>query len=115
MARGRAIVAVVGDSLLVIEPALRVGERQGHGGQALGGRVDDHHRASLPWFACLLVPDAAPEVDDLLAAAKRTASAAQLPASRKVLGKGFVHSLEAAADVPFDQDAFHCCNGHKSP
>jgi hypothetical protein len=56
----------------------------------------------LPGLACLLVPDAAPEIDDLLAAEVGTTGAAQLAASSKVLGKRLPHCLEAAADVPLD-------------
>ncbi len=57
--------------LFVVEPAAGVGDGQRHRGQALGRRVDDHHRVLLPRLAGLLVSDTAPEVDDLLAAVGR--------------------------------------------
>ena len=63
----RELGPVRGHPLFVVEPAAGVGERQGHGRQALRGRVDDDHRVLLPRLARLLVADAAPEVDDLLA------------------------------------------------
>ena len=46
-----------------------------------------------------LVADAAPEVDDLLAAMIGAAGAAQLAASSEVLGKRLAHRLETATDV----------------
>ena len=95
----RELGPVSGDSLFVIEPAAGMGDRQGHGGQALGGRVDEHHGAPLPRLACPLVPNTAPEVDDLLAAVVGTARAAQLPALYEVLGKYLAHGLKAPTDV----------------
>ena len=89
----------VADPLFVVEPAARVGDGQGHRGQALGGRVDEHHRVLLPRLARLLVPDTAPEVDDLLAAVIGAAGAAQFPASSEVVGKRLAHGLEATTDV----------------
>ena len=74
----RELGPVRGDPLFVVEPAARVGDGQGHRGQALGGRVDEHHRVPLPRLARLLVPDPAPEVDDLLAVVVGAAGAAQL-------------------------------------
>ena len=53
----------------------------------------------------LLVANAAPEVDDLLAALIGAAGAAQLPAPCEVVGKRLAHGLETAADVPFDGHA----------
>ena len=79
-----------------------MGDGERHRGQALGGRVDDHHGVLLPRLARLLVADAAPEVDDLLAAVIGAAGAAQLAAPGEVLGKRLAHGLEAAADVSLD-------------
>ena len=90
----------VADPLFVIEPAARVGEGERHGGQTLGGRVDDHHGVLLPRLAGLLVPNAAPQVDDLLAAMIGAAGAAQLTSPGEVLGKRLAHAFKAAADVP---------------
>ena len=67
----RELGPVRGHPLFVVEPAAGVGEGEGHGGQALRGRVDDDHRVLLPRLARLLVANAAPEVDDLLAAVDR--------------------------------------------
>ena len=66
--------------LVVVEPAAGVGDGERHGGQALRRRVDDHHGVLLPRLARLLVANAAPEIDDLLAAVVGAARAAQLPA-----------------------------------
>ena len=98
----RELGPVRGDPLFVVEPAARVGEGEGHGGQALRGRVDEHHGVLLPRLARPLVPDAAPEVDDLLAAEIGAAGAAQLTPPREVLDERLAHRLEAAADVPVD-------------
>ena len=98
----RELWPVGGDSLLVVQPAARVGDRQGHRGEALGGRVDDDHRVPLPGLARHLVPNTAPEVDDLLAAIVGAAGAAQLPALSEVLLERVAHGLEAATDVSLD-------------
>ena len=95
----RELGPVRGHPLFVVEPAAGVGECQGHGCQALRGRVDDDHRVLLPRFARLLVADAAPEVDDLLAVAIGTAGATQLTASGEVLGKRLAHRFKATTDV----------------
>jgi hypothetical protein len=47
----------------------------------------------------LLIPNTAPEVNDLLAAMIGTAGAAQLPAASEVVGKYLVHGLKAMTDV----------------
>ena len=101
----RELGPVPGHSLFVVEPAARVGEGERHRGQTLRGRVDDHHGVLLPWLAGLLVADAAPEIDDLLAAMIDTAGAAQLPAPGEVLGECLAHCLEARTDVPVDNIA----------
>ncbi len=64
------------DPLFIVDPAARVSDGQGHRGQALAGRVDDHHRVFFPGLARLLVADAAPEIDDLLAKVKRATRSA---------------------------------------
>ena len=83
----------------VVEPAPRVGEGEGHRGQALGGRVDEHHGVLLPGLARLLVSDTAPEIDNPLAATIGTAGAAQFPTVSKVVGKGLAHGVKATTDV----------------
>ena len=95
----RELRPVRGDPLLVVEPSAGVCECQGHGRQALRGRVNDDHRVPFPRVARLLVSDAAPEVDDLLAVLIGTAGAAQLTASSKVLGKRRTHRFKATTDV----------------
>ena len=85
----------------VIEPAARVRDGKRHRGQALGGRVDDHHRVLLPGLARLLVSDTAPDVDDLLAAVIGTAGAAQLAASSEVLDERLAHGLKPGLTCPF--------------
>ena len=69
----------------VVEPPPRVGDRQRHRGQPLGGRVDDHHGVLLPGLARLLVPDTAPEIDDLLAADDRHSRRRPVPGGRAKL------------------------------
>ena len=82
-----------------------MGEGERHRGQTLRRRVDDHHGVLFPRLAGPLVADAAPEIDDLLAAVIGTAGAAQLPAPGEVLGERVAHRLEARADVPVDDIA----------
>ena len=79
----RELGPVRGDPLFVVEPAARVGDGEGHRGQALGGRVDEHHGVPLPRLARLLVPDTAPQVDDLLAVVIGAAGAAQFVPSER--------------------------------
>ena len=110
----RELRPVRGHPLFVIEPAARVGEGERHRGQALGGRVDDHHGVLLPRLAGLLVANAAPEVDDLLAAVIDTAGAAQLSAPGEVLGERLAHRLEATTDVSFDDHLIRWRDGHDS-
>ena len=98
----RELGPVGGHALFVIEPAAGVGDGERHGGQPLAGRPDEHHRVPLPRFARLFVANAAPQVDDLLAAVVGTAGAAQLPASSEVVGKRLAHGLKARTDVPLD-------------
>ena len=112
VANGDALLALLRElrpvrahPLVVVEPAARMGEGQRHRGQALGGRVDEDHGVLLPRLARLLVADAAPEIDDLLAPVVRAAGAAQLAASREVLRKGVAHAFEAGTDVSFNGDA----------
>jgi len=95
----RELGPVRGDPLFVIEPAPRVGDGQGHRGQALGGRVHEHHGVPLPRLARPLVPDPAPQVDHFLAVAIRAAGTAQFIPSGEVLGKRLAHCLKAATDV----------------
>ena len=95
----RELRPVRAHAFFVVEPAARVGDGERHRGQALGGRVDDHHRVLLPRLARLLVADTAPEIDDLLAAVIRAARAAQLVASREVVGKRLAHRLEPRTDL----------------
>ena len=108
----RELRPVGGDPLLVVEPPAGVGECQGHRRQALGGRVDDDHRVPFPRFARLLVSNAAPEIDDLLAAEIDTAGATQLTASSKVLGERVAHRFKAATDVSLYMEV---CDGTHGP
>src|SRR5262249_37185453 len=83
---------------VVVEPTARVGNGERHSGQALGGRMDDHHRVLLPRLARQLVPDTAPEVDDFFAGVIRTTGAAELAASSEVVAECLAHRLEATTD-----------------
>ena len=78
---------VAADALLVVEPAPGMGDRQGHRGQALGSRVDQDHRVLLPGLTGRLVPDTAPQVDDLLTSMVHATSAAQFVSPGEVLGE----------------------------
>src|SRR5690606_2625941 len=85
-----------------VEPAARVRERERHGSQALGGRVDQDHGAFFPRLAGRLVARAAPQVDDLLAAVVGAAGAAQLAASEEVLDERIARRFETGLDAPLD-------------
>ena len=95
----RELRPVRGNPLFVVEPAARVGDGQGHRGQALGGRVHEDHRVPLPRLTRLLVANTAPEVDDLLAVNVGAAGAAEFVPSIEVVGKRSGHRLEATTDV----------------
>jgi hypothetical protein len=69
-----------GDPLVLVEPSAGVRDGEGHGRQALRGRVDDHHRVGPERHARRPVPPAAPQVDDPLAVPVDAARAAQLAA-----------------------------------
>ena len=88
--------------LFVVEPTLRVGERQRHRRQTLGRGPYQDHGVLLPGLARLLVSDTAPEVHDFLASVVDAAGAAQLSASSEILNKSLADGLEAAADVPLN-------------
>jgi hypothetical protein len=90
---------VLRDPLVIVQPAARVGDRNGHRRQALAGRVDDDHRVALPRVTRHFVSNTAPQIDDFLAAMEGTAGATQLPAASKVLFECLAHNLEAAIDV----------------
>jgi hypothetical protein len=96
---------VLADQLLVVEPASRVRYGERHRCQALCGRVDDHHGVLLPGFAASLVPNAAPQVDDLFTTVIGAAGSAQLVPPNKILGERLAHSLKAGADVPVNTEA----------
>ena len=87
------------DPLFVVEPPSRVGHREGHRGQALGGRVDDHHGVLLPRLARPPVANTTPQVDDLLASVVHAAGAAEFVASSEVVVKGLAHGLKPRTDV----------------
>src|SRR5262249_50949493 len=99
-------------TLVVVEPASRMGNRERHCRQALGRRVDDDHGVLLPGLACLLVPHAAPEIDHFVAAVVDGTRTAQLPASSKVFGKCVAHALEAVLDLSLDVHAGSCGCDH---
>ena len=79
-----------------------MGEGEGHGGQALGGRVDEHHGVLLPQLAGQLVPHTAPQVDHLLAVVIGAAGTAQFAPPSEVLDERLAHRLQATADVPLN-------------
>ena len=74
----RELRPVSADTLLVVKPASRVGNRERHRREPFARRVDDDHGVALPSFAGVLVANAAPEIDDLLALLKDATRAAQL-------------------------------------
>ena len=77
---------------------MREGKR--HRRQALGGRVDDHHRVALPRLAGLPVADTAPEIHDLLAVVIGAAGAAQFSAAAKFSANASRTRLEAGLTRP---------------
>ena len=102
----RELGPVPGHPLFVIEPAPRVREGERHRGQTLRGRVDDHHRVLLPGLAGLLVADAAPQIDDLLAAVIDTTGATELTPSVRSFQRTPRDRLEATTDVTVDLRQF---------
>src|SRR5262245_50279549 len=92
-----------------------MGECERHRRQALGGRVHDDHRVFFPGLSSSLVPDAAPEIDDLPAVKIRAACATQLAALGEVREECLVDAFEAATDVAVETDAVGCGNSHGSP
>ncbi len=100
----RELGPVGADALVVVEPAARVRERQGHRRQPLGGRVHEDHRALLPRGAGRVVADPAPQVHDLFAAMERATRAAELAPAREVLDERVAHPLESRGDGAEDLD-----------
>jgi thiol-disulfide isomerase/thioredoxin len=101
----RELGPVPGHWLFVIEPAARVGKRERHSGQTLRGRVHHHHGVLLPGLTGVLVSNAAPQVNDLLATLIGTAGAAQFTPPNEVLYESLAYCLEATADVPLNTQA----------
>jgi hypothetical protein len=75
--------------------------------------VDHDHRVVLPRFASLAVPDAAPDIDDLLAVDVGTAGAAQLSSSNEILRERVADAFEASSDVSVYVDARLCRDIHE--
>jgi hypothetical protein len=69
--------------------------------------MDYYHGVPLPRIASLLVANATPQVDYLLAMNKGAAGSAYLASPNKVLGEGLAHDLKPAADVPLNIEVFH--------
>jgi hypothetical protein len=61
--------------------------------------VDHDHRVPLPGLAALLVPNATPEVDDLLTPVIDAARAAKLSTAVEVLVERCTHGLESWTDL----------------
>jgi hypothetical protein len=87
------------NSLVVVEPAPRMGQRNDHRRQTLGRRVDDRHRVFLPRLGADSISHTAPQVDDLLAVMVDAASTTYLTATRKIFDEGLANRLECAAYV----------------
>src|SRR5215204_5408827 len=90
---------VLRHSRVVIQPAARVSDCQGHRRQALGGRVDHDHRVPCPRLPGLTVPSPAPEVDDLLAPGISATRAAKFCAVTEVLLKCRPYGFKSWTDV----------------
>jgi hypothetical protein len=65
--------------------------------------MNDHHRVGLPWVAGVLVPNATPEIDDLLTVVVRATRAAKLTASREVVSERVAHPLETTINGAVDK------------
>jgi hypothetical protein len=103
---GDSLFAVLGElgpvranQLFVVEPAPRVSECECQCSQSLSGRIDQHHRVFIPGLVRLLISDAAPDIDDFLAAKIGTAGASQFPPSNEVVGKRLAYRLKPRTDV----------------
>ena len=93
---------ICGNAFVVIEPPARVGDRERHRRQTLGGRVDDHHRILLPRFAGRPVANPAPEVDHLFATMINATGAAEFVAAGEIFGEGFTYGFEALPHETFN-------------
>jgi hypothetical protein len=67
--------------------------------------VDQHHGVLLPRLTGTLTPNAAPQIDNLLAAVKGAAGSAQLASPNKIIDERLAHGLKATADVPLNTEA----------
>src|SRR6187200_325754 len=97
------------DSLVVVEPAARMGERHHHRRQTLGGRVDDGHRVFLPRFTADAISHTAPQVNDLLTVLVDATSTTDLAAMRKIFDKRFSNALECGAYGTVNIERPHEC------
>jgi hypothetical protein len=90
----RELGPVGADTLVVVQPAARVGERQDHRGEALGRRVDHDHGVRAPRLAARPVAHTAPQVNDLLPILVDAARAAEFTPTGEVLDERLPHGLE---------------------
>jgi hypothetical protein len=101
---------VRGYAFFVVQPAARVRDGERHRSQAFRGRVDDHHRVLFPSFACFLVPNTAPEINDLLTAVIGTTGPAQFVPPYKIPGKRFPDHFKSSADLPLNAEILRRCH-----
>ena len=82
--------------------AARTVEAIGRSEVKVNSRVDNNHCFALPRFACDLVANAAPVIDDPSAAVINAASATQLVVAGEVFLERVAHGFESGADLSFN-------------
>src|SRR6185436_10039982 len=102
----RELRPVLAHSFFIVKPAARVSDGKRHGGQALGSRVDDDHGVFFPRLTRPLVPNAAPQINNVFTAMKNATGAAQFTSPAEVFNKRLAHGLKTAADAPLNTEAF---------
>src|SRR5688500_5490662 len=86
-----------------------------HRGKSLGRGVHDNHRVLFPRRAGRLVANAAPKIDDFLAAMIDAARGAELSSSGEVFEESVAHGVKACADVTVNQSWSANFHGRLSP
>src|SRR5262249_17573712 len=91
---------VFADTLIVIQPAARVGNSERHRRHALGSRIDQSLRVFLPRLTSRFIPNTAPKVNDLFTSVIHTTGRANLAPLREILGKRFAYCFVSGICKP---------------
>src|SRR5262245_4545727 len=105
-------------AFIVIEPSTGMRQRKCHRREAFGRRAHNDHGVFLPWFAGGLVPNPAPQVDDLFALTVYAARCAHFFSKQEILEESVPNGFKAFSDVPLNPDRIldscHCLPAMKS-